>query len=582
MCGQARHRRQGNPPGATDDPGGGRPLEGRVLAGSGSFQSEPGRAMSGRVRIESRCGHPSGFDPASCRAPGGSWRWSVAVLAAIALSCRDAGPVDDGTPPPKEPLASVVVPLDASLGRVSFPWYSADGSRILAAAESQAFAGTQVVSFDEEGADLRCLTCSAWENAVPLLKPIPFRDGRRVLLRIGVQTPASAADHGVLECAPSVHDCREAEIVPIVPASADDENVVQDQREFRPAPDGEHVAYSQMRTSASGSLVLVGVVGRLVRQDDRYEVENARVVSEGVEVKQFTNDGSGVIVSRFTDGFEAANPDGVIIDLASGEEERLTRALDYDEPVEISPDGQWLIVGSGRTTGLFETVSQVVRPGFMNPGLEAMFAPIFLTRRAPLLEPWLVDRRGARGAYLGQALAPDAIASGWDTRSITNWKPDGTAAVTWQISLEDPARTRVVVFRMPARTPAERAEGGRTPSPAWAPALAGFVPADIEPPASRDGAVSGRAEIRFEQGVPRLLEVRYTNFSDDGEWVLDGFERSLYLPGLGGSATYDADLTVGGAHRGFLRADGVRMTAGSIEPAIVSEVDGRRLELALP
>jgi hypothetical protein len=50
------------------------------------------------------------------------------------------------------------------------------------------------------------------------------------------------------------------------------------------------------------------------------------------------------------------------------------------------------------------------------------------------------------------------------------------------------------------------------------------------------------------------------------------------VDGLLGQATYRADLTVSGAHEGYLRADATFGAAG-IEGTIESEVDGRLLRL---
>lgn len=108
------------------------------------------------------------------------------------------------------------------------------------------------------------------------------------------------------------------------------------------------------------------------------------------------------------------------------------------------------------------------------------------------------------------------------------------------------------------------------------------MPNDVVPPESRDGLVSGRVVITFVEGEPIELEVLYSNFSDDGEYILDGYERSSFTPGLAGTATYDADIVLSGEHTGFLRADNVRMDVAGIQPAVVSELDGNRLELSLP
>src|SRR6185436_13852082 len=147
-----------------------------------------------------------------------------------------------------------------------------------ASATSGGFPGTQLVTFTEGGTDLRCLTCATWRGA-DLLKPIAFPDGRRVLVRVGPQSPVAPADHGVVECAPSVRDCRSARVVPIVPPSAGDANVEQDQREFRLAPDGVHVGFTQVRRTAGGRPTGVGIVGTLARRGDTYQVDGARVVA---------------------------------------------------------------------------------------------------------------------------------------------------------------------------------------------------------------------------------------------------------------------------------------------------------------
>src|SRR5262249_35242952 len=158
-----------------------------------------------------------------------------------------------------------------------------------------------------------------------------------------------------------------------------------------------------------------------------------RVVTTLGELKQFTPDQQAVIVAAFSQNpFGAANPDAVRVDLRDGTVTRVTSHPDYDEPVEFSPDGNWFLVGSGRGGAFFSVFSQVPRPGLVNPGLEILTAFLFLTQRDPLLEPWLVDRFGERGDYIGQQLNPGSRAQGWDGRVIMNWHPDGTRIVFWE------------------------------------------------------------------------------------------------------------------------------------------------------
>jgi hypothetical protein len=79
------------------------------------------------------------------------------------------------------------------------------------------------------------------------------------------------------------------------------------------------------------------VVGRLVRNEEGYRVEDARVVAVGGELKSFTPDRQSVVLARFARAFEAANPDDVLVDLRTGAESRLTYAPDWDEYAEPGP-----------------------------------------------------------------------------------------------------------------------------------------------------------------------------------------------------------------------------------------------------
>jgi hypothetical protein len=487
-------------------------------------------------------------------------------------------------PPAPEPIDLAVVPLPADAESAQFPWWSADGSRIVFAASLAGVPRTQIASVAPDGSGFRCLTCPIASAPGPILtKPIPFSDGTRVMVRVGNQTPVSAADHAVLECAPSVLDCQTPTLVPIEPPSATDPNVTQDQRELRPAPDGEHVGFTQVREAVDGEPTAVAIAGRLVRGADRYVVEDARVVSTLGELKQFAPDEpAAAIVAAFSQSpFGAANPDAVRVDLRNGTVTRVTSHPDYDEPVELSPDGGWFLVGSGRGGAFFFSVfSQVPRPGLVNPGLEVLTSFLFLTQRDPLLEPWLVDRFGERGDYIGQQLNPGSRAQGWDGRMIMNWHPDGTRIVFWEGATTAAAvpDSRLVVATLSSRTPVMSPIAPAFPSLSWAPPLAGYVPPAVAP-ASRAGLVSGTAQVTYSAATPRRLVVTYTNFSDDGRAIVDGDETAVYTPGLTGETTYEANVALRGCRQGFLRATSAHVALSGITGRVESEVDGRYLAL---
>jgi hypothetical protein len=511
----------------------------------------------------------------------------VALVAAIVVAACSAQPPG---PPPSgagERIDLREVPLPAGVTGARFPWFTAGGEGIVFSGIPAGSDRSEILFVREDGSGYRCLTCGvAPEVSVPLLKPIVFADDRRVVVRVGEQSPGHAADHAVLECLPDVGRCTDARLVPVVIPPPGDATVIQDQRELKVAPDGEHVAFTQVLATAIGEQAMTAVVATLHRAAGRYELRDVRAVSTRGELKSFTPDGRAVLVAAYSDTYEAANPDILRVDLATGEESRITTYPDYDEPLQMSPDGRWYVVGSGRTSGLLETAAQVRRPDFIGPGLAPLVGAIFVNHREQLLEPWLV-RNGAeaRGAN-GRQLNPDSASDGHHGQAIANWSPDGTRIVFSERrdAPDEPGgrRTRIVVAELADRPPTRTGtRGPASPDPTWAPSLAGFVPERPDTPASRDGHRSGSVTIVEHPGAEPGVTVRdvtYHNFSDDGRWVIDGQERAEYRGVLAGQTHYTADLTVTGRHRGFLRADATISPAG-ITGAIDSEVDGHDLHL---
>ena len=477
-----------------------------------------------------------------------------------------------------------VVPLPDTVSGARFASFSSDGEQIIFSGIPEGSGRVEVLSVGEDGSDLRCLTCGiARSDDEPLLKPFAFTDGARILVRVGEQSPVRAAQHAVVECAPSTADCKEAHLVPIVVPSADDPSVVQDQREMRISPDDRMIGFSQVRRGAGGDNVLIAVVAELRRVGDRYELVDGRVVSTLGELKNFTPDGTAVLVSAFTTlPDRVANPDVVRIELASEDQSQVTYADGYDEDIDLSPDGAAYVVASGRTTGLFETVSQVRRPNFIGPAIEPLTAYLFVNHRRELLEPWLVEVGAEEHGGLGRQVNPDSAADGYDARVPMSWSPTGDRLLFWE-GRSDPngpptGSTRIVV----AHLGRERVAGGppaATPSPAWAPALAGFVPPATVEPISRDGRNQGSVTIaRRTEGDKEVIEVEYHDFSDDGAWIVDGTESATFDGGTFGETRYVADLRLTGSHDGYLRADAV-ISAGGMEGSITSSVDGHRLDL---
>ena len=523
--------------------------------------------------------------------------WVAALVAVLLIAgCSSAGNGSGAREPDtSEPDASApeavdlhVVDLPDTVTAARFPVYRADGERIVFSGVPAHSTRVEVMSIAEDGTDLRCLSCKAVHDDAALLKPLPFPDGKRIAVRVGDQSPVQPADHAILECTPSVADCRSAELVPLVPPAANDDAVVQDQRELRIAPDGRTVGLSQVRRRPGGDNALVAVVGHLRHSDDdsSYEIADPRVVSILGELKNFTPDGRAVLIAAFTTlPDRAANPDIVQVDLATGHQEPVTVTGDYDEDISLSPDQHTYVVASGRGSGLFETVSQVQRPNFLGPGLEPLAAYLFTHHRRELLEPWLVRTGAEHDGEQGQQLNPSSAADGYDARTLMTWHPSGNRILFWE-ARSDPSSpptgdTRLVIARLTDRASTTPTPASPSPAPRWAPPLTGYTPPPLPAQPSRPGQASGTATITERPGPApdqTTLEIRYERFSDDGEWIIDGTESTTYDHGLLGTTTYTAHLTLTGDHRGFLRADAT-ISAAALDGAIDSDVDGHTLHL---
>ena len=503
-------------------------------------------------------------------------------------------PATSDASPAGEAVELAVVSLPSEVGGARFATWTAAGDGIVLSGRLPGHDSDQILVVAEDGTNLRCVSCNATaatgvDRAAPLLKPLPFPDGVRVLVRIGEQSPIRPSNHGVLECFPSVAECASARLVPIDPPAAGDPSVVQDERELRLAPDGQTIGLTQVRRRADGDSALVSIVGRLRREggdaDGRYVVDDARVISDLGELKGFTPDGRAALVAAFTTLLDrAANPDVVRVELASGAVSDLTVADGYDEDVALSPDQRSYVVASGRGSGLYETVSQLHRPNLLGPGLEPLTAYLFSAHRGDLLEPWLVPVEAEAGGALGQPLDPDAPAEGWDGRTLIRWHPSGDRVIWWEgrgdaFAAPEAGSTRVVVAHLTDRAPQEPRQPQRTSVGAWAPALAGYVPPKWEPPRSRDGQISGAVTVtQTTDGESTSIEVRYRDFADVSGWVIDGVEAATFSRGLLGATHYTAELTLSGDHDGWLRAD-ARISAVGLEGSISSSVDGRALAL---
>jgi hypothetical protein len=324
-----------------------------------------------------------------------------------------------------------------------------------------------------------------------------------------------------------------------------------------------------------------------VDPDDPTRLQYKQVGAAG-EYRGFTSDGRSEIGignqnSDSTDAFAT--------DLTTGVSRQMTRDLNYTDPITSSPDDNWSVAEEARIADRLTFISGLpgvpaitdllptaaVTSGIRNNGNRRFFVPV------------LLDRYAERGTYRGQALNldypptsrnADVGDANWGTRANPAWSPDGTAVVYWQALVTAPdcgapsllvcptsnepggRRTRLMIAHLTKRKPLRLPNGPVPTVPdeiAWG---TPYHPGDPTPVREHipggnytlPGQASGSAAVQIVEnpdrsGIAAIL-VSYSNYSDDGQHILNGTESVAAAGGTAGAVTFNEDLTVSGADTG--------------------------------
>jgi len=587
------------------------------------------RACDARI-ADAVGGDCAGFDPAqlfpgcagdlaACARAHARRSASLAVNRAAGL-CAGVRPgeLDEETllrcfePPAEEPLVRSEVPLPAGVVASDSTW-DADGEHLLFSFTAPDVAGTQVGRIREDGTGFRCLTCGAGISGN--LRPAQlFSDGRRVLVA-GPNNPNPR--WFVLECTPSLLDCQRSVLLPIrLPPNPDPSTAILQYRVPHVTRDDAWFVWTEVRLRGPGGNL--SAMGRLVRDSAAYVVQDARVIAPAVSALDLGTDSA--LWRGFTQPFEAKDSpmrggldwvvagtpeaghyDDFVVELDTGRVRRLTRHPDHDEGITFTRDEEWAIFSSARTDDRVEFLGLLPRPPYVDwiafsthfvaiagapsDGLSPGGDP---AERDCYLDPWLLDRWFERGSYLGQRLLQPA--DGWQsTAGGFDFSPDGTKLVLteqrWRRLLPPGTRepTRVTVARLPSRAPIPPSKWVRTvptPEPTWAVRYEDWIVPDTSGVTVIPGKVSGTATI--DNAMPSTLqgrvEVVYDRYSDDGESVLDGFERLAIPSTILAGADYEVDLTIAGRHTGTMKGAVHYDFANDVNTGeVVTRVDGRLL-----
>ncbi|MFA9271310.1 MAG: hypothetical protein ACEQSX_11230 [Baekduiaceae bacterium] len=530
----------------------------------------------------------------------------VAGLLAAAGLAAAAGPATAADPPLQALQVERTVDLDLPPGVVISPTKPAvkvapDGEHLFFSVRVDG-APEQLAISDLDGRGYRCVTCAHLDRAQ---KARLFDDGTRAWFAntSGESANGNPLSGGtgdfqwsVLECAPSVYDCRTAKVLPVrFPRNSLAQGAQN--REAKPDPFGEYVAWNEVRVE-DGPRVSVG---RLVREDERYVVRDTRVVNPQFRLSRDIGDwvsgGRWYEGAEFVDGNRylkyqttttGLNYDTYLLDLQTGERRQMTTDLDYNEVARYPGDGRWAFYTSARGLDRMDVFTQIVRPSLIDgPAFGQLGRVALWNNRSCMNEGWLMDGRvGQRpDGYGGQpiVLEDDWRIDEWD------WLPGGNRAVVTETRMphqpepKDPAqRTRIRIVSLPAVDAA--------------PPLVSRHLHDTDyrrhtVPASEYHGMSGRQVLARRIPGPRggsatvtflglyaagTWSVRYDRYSEDGRTFLSGSEKiDVANPIL--LSRWEANLRLTGAQTGRLRG---AITIGPQNRwwgTAESELDGRVL-----
>jgi hypothetical protein len=511
---------------------------------------------------------------------------SLLIIAAPAANAAQVpAPAANVAQVPFEPITFNRIPLPTDLKQTGDPAFTADGKHLLFRGKRSSDAEYELWISDLKGKDIRCITCSG--PAVPDVNYAnPFPDGKRIFL----------AFRGVIECAPSVVRCNTYQFLPydlsaanppggvIQPGGAANQpqQVLSQGAAPRFAPDGVHIGYSDVRSDGVQQMV----VAKLVRQSDKYVVEDPKVInpagpssatdtdpdawsrSSGLfEFKTFTRGGRAATYVE-VGGAHAGNPDIWEVDLKTGQRTRLTSHPDWDEDMASSPDGNSLVAWSNRQIHLIDGL------GGLLPHRSFIDAPVIGAEAGLLINTanniacggvmWLLPGDGDHGGMVGQPIvAPDAHMHD-NVVGYPIWSPDGTKLAMYALkdgaglfTSENPGY--LVVAELVARKPTKPLPVVSSDVGDWAPA-----PADWHPVFGFNGTVTlngpggGTAEVTYGGYFGALggtYSETFTDWSEDGKSFLNG-TRTITVTGIGlGNVRDVAKLTLTGEHTGSLDKD---------------------------
>jgi hypothetical protein len=526
------------------------------------------------------------------------------VLAVVAAAPSAAAPF------PFEPVAVKRIDLPAKIDEATRPLFTTDGRHLLFWHDDELWISTL------KGTGVRCLSCGVANSPRSPGEDLatPFPDGKRVFF--GGYVQPGPAEMAVLECSPSVVDCRTRKILPVDFSQAQPASIPAGGAASLPqvnllgsstaklSPDGKHVGFSDLRSDS----LLNMVVGKLSRTAGKYAVTDPRVINPAgptsasdprvaawsdssalYEFKSFAQGGAEATYVQV--GGINRGPDVWSVNLKTGKRTRLTAHPDWDEDDAISPDGKVMALWSNRTMHFTDWLQGLLPVrDFIGAPAAVMASGAIGANKMCHGPMWLMPATGDRGGALaGQPILSYDYANVTVTNNLTGapqWSPDGTMlALNTNYTKQpyDPPRGRNAPFLLVADLTARKAtKAVRTVSSdvgSWAPAAVDYHGAlGFKGTVTLNGPGGGTVTLTYagEPGPGAFLggewTETYVNYSDDGKDFVDGTVKTTGLT----EGTYSAHLTMTGRHTGSQDAE-IAMQRLNVSGHAESTLDGKRI-----
>jgi hypothetical protein len=482
-----------------------------------------------------------------------------------------------------QPVTMQRIDLPKQVTEARWPVFTPDGHHILF------WSGSELWIAGLDGDHVKCLTCGVANDpslASAADMATPFPDGKRVFIDEDIQPGASK--WAVLQCEPSLAECRHADILPVDYSAA--EPPASEMQGGSPLPlaltggayhaklsqDGRYVGFSVLRTDA----IELMVVGRLQQVGDQYEVTDPRVINPPAptSIKDHNtaawSDSSGLFEFKtFTDGGADAtyvevggpslnNPDVWSVNLKTGKRTRLTAGPDWEEDNGISPNGKLMSLFSDRTVHYVDWETGLLPvPDFIDASASTAAAGALGGWSECMGPMWLLPSTGDdNGELAGQPLVDyryKGVHVVDNLQGSAQWSPNGTMIAL--DTMDDPtgqaapfllvAHLTTVKPSKPLRTVASE-PGNWAPTPAQYRGALGFNGA-----VTLRGPHGGTVTVHYgatEGALAGSWSEAYHHYSTDGRDFLTG---SVTITGTALDATEREDLKLTGANTGSEHAD---------------------------